>query len=1075
MESLYEKIARVLTELQPHQERLVEKLRASGGVVADWGLGTGKTLGSIAAKDRLGVPADVIVPAPLQANYRKELQKHLGEEPDDVRIRSYEGAAKDNHVDPSGLVVFDEAHRGRNAGTGAAKLMDQARAAKYRLFLTGTPVYNSPADLAPLINAAAGRKVLPDDPNLFKQTFVGQTVEEAPLWDRLKGRVLGHPIHTEPRPTLINRDRLVQATRGYVDFHRGGGAGFPDRIDEEHLVDMSPKQRELYTFAEGKMPWYLRAKIRAGLPMSKQESKELNAFQGALRQIANTPRGFAQDINDENEAEHSPKIQRVVDHLLDARKKDPNHRGVIYSNYLESGVHPLSRALTKAGVPHSVFTGDVSGPRRAQMVADYNAGKTPVLLVSGAGSEGLDLKGTRTIQLLEPHWHDQRPAQVIGRGIRYKSHEHLPEKDRNVRVMRYYSTLPKDVEDRLGTLIGMKPKQSIEQYLKHMSGEKTHITDQIADALQEASDYGPLQKRAIEEVSQRYALPYAVLSKVAGSRFLDMARKGALGVRDLARVGLHGASELHGPNVRDVRSRLSQGVSDLTGAAAQRHDMLNGRLADNIVRRHGAFVHATPAGPAMNLAGHTLLTHNAIPEAAELVGGDSSQWMRNAGSLRRALTEHEIAEGTMAAGTARHLRALGHHTSADSLHPSTPEAVKGLASTLRHGGFDDVADALHKVPTPAAQSYEPKPFGSHLGPSAVLSEQQALWRNPEAQRMQASLRITPEEQEIARRIKQYGGTESRPLPLGGKAHRKLEQDAITFKELSPDAQRLRAQIPSAYISPDQAAATRQGIESSLAEMRAYVPPEQHAELEHQFGTMAEAVENRAGIRHPVPDEGRQLMALLSAPRNDANPWQKEGAVRDSPDDLLARVVERMGDSQLGKQKRERYIEFSHPAGITLRSPYDASFLADQVREKYEGDPHAFADQIRDDLLNMGYATLGSITKKNQQLQQNRAIQGAAYGSLAGSILGPVAGAFAAEGVERALHRKGWRSSYGLPLLTYFATGFGVPVALGTAGFQIGKHTYKPLGNEDVIAKNTHPLLMPPKPVKQKVKLVIDEK
>jgi hypothetical protein len=54
-------------------------------------------------------------------------------------------------------------------------------------------------------------------------------------------------------------------------------------------------------------------------------------------------------------------------------------------------------------------------------------------------------------------------------------------------------------------------------------------------------------------------------------------------------------------------------------------------------------------------------------------------------------------------------------------------------------------------------------------------------------------------------------------------------------------------------------------------------------------------------------------------------------------------------------------------------------------------------------------------------------------------------------------------------------GLGVPLALGTAGFQIGKHTYRPLGTEDVIAKNTHPLLMPPKPVTQKVKLVINEK
>ena len=694
---LYEKMAEVLTDLQPHQQRAIDKLRASGGLLAFHGLGSGKTLLSIAAKDQLGVPSDVIVPAPLQANYDKEIKKHLDHVPEDIRIRSYERAAKDDGIDPSGLVVFDEAHRGRNAGTGPSKLMSQAQRARYRLLMSATPAYNSPTDIAPLINTAAGRKVLPDDPNLFKQTFIGQKVEEAPLYDRIKGRLLGHPVSSEPRPALINRERLIQATRGYVDFHRGGGEGFPERIDEEHHVEMSPKQRELYQFAEGKMPFYLRAKIRAGLPMSKQESKELNAFQGALRQISNTPRGFTQDVTDENELEHSPKVQKVVEHLLEARKANPNHRGVIYSNYLESGVHPLSRALAAAGVPHSVFTGDVPGPRRAQMVNDYNAGKTPVLLVSGAGSEGLDLKGTRTIQLLEPHWHDQRPAQVIGRGIRYKSHEHLPEDERNVRVMRYYSALPKDTDDRLGTFIGMKPKQSIEQYLRHMSDEKTHITGQIAQALQEASDYGPLQKRG---------------------------------------------------------------------------------------------------------------------------------------------------------------------------------------------------------------------------------------------------------------------------------------------------------------------------------------------------------------------------------------------ARDASNELLARVVERLGDSHLVQNKRERAIEFAHPAGITLRSPYDADFIAQQVKEHYADDPGAFADQIRDDLLNMGYATLGSVTKKNQQLQAARAAQGAGYGSLLGVIPGTLLGnALSTHALEALIHT-GVKNPYllgGAGTLGYIAGATLVPVATGTLGFQLGKHTYKPLSSADVVAKNTHPLLLPPKPLKQKVKLDVKEK
>ena len=113
---------------------------------------------------------------------------------------------------------------------------------------------------------------------------------------------------------------------------------------------MSPAQMKMYNFFLGKMPFYLRAKIRQGLPMSKQESQELNAFQGALRQVSNTPRGFTQDIDDATELEHTPKIKRVIDNINEARAKDPNWRGIVYSNYLDSGIHPLARALTQAGV-----------------------------------------------------------------------------------------------------------------------------------------------------------------------------------------------------------------------------------------------------------------------------------------------------------------------------------------------------------------------------------------------------------------------------------------------------------------------------------------------------------------------------------------------------------------------------------------------------------------------------------------------------------------------------------------------------------------------------------------------------
>lgn len=492
------KSADLKTPLQPHQQRVIDKLKASDGLLVAHGVGSGKTLSAIAAQEALGLPADVIVPAPLVANYEKELDKHLTERPD-VRIRSYEKAVRDKDVNTDGLVVMDEAHRARNAGTHIAKDVAGAAAkAKARLLLTGTPVYNQPYDLAVLMNTAAGKKILPDDPALFKKTFVGEETIQAPLLARIKGRILDHPVDTVTRAKLINRNYLINAVKGYVDVHAGGGENFPRRVDEVHNVEMTPEQHRIYEFHANQMPWYLKAKIRAGLPLDKQESKELNSFQGALRQASNTPRPYVANMTDEEERKHTSKIQKMVTHLRDMREKDPNFRGLVYSNYLGAGLEPMSRELKRHNIPHHVFTGEIPKKQRDEMVRDYNSGKVPVLLVSGAGSEGLDLKGTKAIQLMEPHWNESRLNQVIGRGIRFKSHEHLPEEERQVKVMRYMSQLPPGIADRIGLtwLSGAKKPQSVEEYMKNMSEEKDRFSQQLAAALQEASDSGPLKKKA---------------------------------------------------------------------------------------------------------------------------------------------------------------------------------------------------------------------------------------------------------------------------------------------------------------------------------------------------------------------------------------------------------------------------------------------------------------------------------------------------------------------------------------------------------------------------------------------------
>ena len=52
--------------------------------------------------------------------------------------------------------------------------------------------------------------------------------------------------------------------------------------------------------------------------------------------------------------------------------------------------------------------------------------KIKVVLISKAGSEGIDLKFIRQVHILDPWYNMNRPEQTIGRAVRNFSHKDLP-------------------------------------------------------------------------------------------------------------------------------------------------------------------------------------------------------------------------------------------------------------------------------------------------------------------------------------------------------------------------------------------------------------------------------------------------------------------------------------------------------------------------------------------------------------------------------------------------------------------------------------------------------------------------
>jgi len=463
-------------EMQPQQERVVAKMEQQPALLAYHALGSGKTLSSIAAGEQTEGPKAVVVPAALRENYRKELSKFT-DQPEgapDYDVRSYNKAVSKG-LPQAGLTVFDEAHRMGRPGTKVSKLPTKAHGKV--MFLTGTPVRNDPSEFVPMLKVLAQGRNPPGSHKSFRDKFV-ENVEVRPTW----WQKTWHGVKPGMVERLRNQQELKRLVKGRVDYHPLEG-DFP-RVEEEDIeVEMTPEQTAMYeAFLNEDVG--LAYKVKKNLPPSKAESAQLNAFLSAVRQLSNNPMPFDETMKGSAVA-HSPKLRRMLGDLYKGLESDPNFKAVVYSNYLQSGILPLAEALEKKGVPHHVFTGGLKDSERREIVEDYNSGNVKILLVSGAGSEGLDLKGTKLMQLMEPHWNQSRLDQMTGRAVRHGSHAHLPEEERVVKVRRYFSNPKRGLMQRWGMV---EKDTGADQYMSNLSETKQQLITQFLEVLKESSE-----------------------------------------------------------------------------------------------------------------------------------------------------------------------------------------------------------------------------------------------------------------------------------------------------------------------------------------------------------------------------------------------------------------------------------------------------------------------------------------------------------------------------------------------------------------------------------------------------------
>ena len=171
---------------------------------------------------------------------------------------------------------------------------------------------------------------------------------------------------------------------------------------------------------------------------------------------------------------YSCKIKNIVESI-----KSGEGIVLVYSQYLEGGLVPIALALEEIGFKkfgnthnllksnpntntgkYIMITGDkfyspdnVRDLKAITSEDNSNGEKIKVVLISKAGSEGLDFKNIRQVHILEPWYNTNRIEQIIGRAVRTCSHKLLPFQERNVSIYLYGTILEENINEAVDLYI----------------------------------------------------------------------------------------------------------------------------------------------------------------------------------------------------------------------------------------------------------------------------------------------------------------------------------------------------------------------------------------------------------------------------------------------------------------------------------------------------------------------------------------------------------------------------------------------------------------------------------------------
>lgn len=473
-------------ELKPHQADAARLMLKRGpGYLLYFKVGSGKTLSAIAVAENLMARGDIervvaVMPSGLVANFKKEMRAArvdaarywvdsfnslpqlatgAGTRDGSASARAAKFAAffRRNRT----LLVVDEVQNLRNTGKKwHAAAIELAGECNKRLALSGTPIMNYPVDLVAALNVIEAEYEPDAEINLF---------DNAPN-DGNNANPRRRVLSNEKLAEFAN-DRLRCRTLFYEPDAQTVRANYPSWTAHAVSVEMTPQQTRAHFKASRDVSNDVNVVHHFGKLKNGGIASGLVRFLHALRRICNV--AFTRDGT-----AHSSKIHALVINVV--RATTAGRKCLVYSFFRREGIDLVARILQGYGIAFAKFTGSESRQDKAEAVRAFNAGAVSVLLISRAGAEGLDLKNTGEVHIMEPGWNEEIINQVQGRAIRYGSHDgRVP---RHVDVYKYYSTLPAGAANHVNSVAAVPERwrsETADEYIRTLAARKATVSNEV--------------------------------------------------------------------------------------------------------------------------------------------------------------------------------------------------------------------------------------------------------------------------------------------------------------------------------------------------------------------------------------------------------------------------------------------------------------------------------------------------------------------------------------------------------------------------------------------------------------------